>query len=755
MTETLEEELKKLIVPIIGEDGAFTGAGLEAAKRVHYGLTINICSPEFGADPAGVEDCSPAFQKAVDFLNALGGGVIEVPAGDFRFKPGFVHMKGYTAIRGQGRFATRLWIDNSAVDESTVETGLFHTGTYGQRVTDQSLFRSSISDLSIQVTNQDGSLTRIDKREAFGHISGEAFNDKVWGICYNTYLAPGPKEPDSVHYFNNIEIWNTAGGIALLGLDDQGCQVSNIRIRKTWKQGLLVGKPGDHPEAYEENPGNSAKPYRRAGAADNHFFNIDASSANMGLGGWAAFEVNTSQCYFTQCKAWYTKRGYSGAADLSGTLPTGDEVNIWNFSATQGTMKPGISNPDGDAKRFVKDGAGYYINGRDNVFTACMSQETGGHGWVVHGSCNVLTGCFGESPSFYDCVKNEARVNEAVGFLFTNWSWGVQATGCISKNAYKTHRDARLGFFVQNWASKLTLRDCKAYDMPLVSGVDDTEGEIFVHVPKASSLGEQVYVDVNDFHFSNFTRDTAPASGSSSPAPAAAALIPSEIGGVVAHWDFSDISKVTAAAGRVSAVEPILGTAPDGSLVQADDSKKPWVSSLAGRQAIKVNRGASEFLQAPEIGTAPISGGWSLAMVVAANESAEGQYLYSSIKGAGTTPASVTMNGKLELRPNSGGGSRGFTAKTAAGDLKLYTPAVVIMTVTGTGVEVWLDGVKSSETPPATGPTANLAGKATIGAYHDGNSGAGATFGEAALFSKPLTAEEIGGLNAYLSSKWG
>ena len=84
----------------------------------------------------------------------------EVPAGDFRFKPNFVQMKGYTAIRGQGRFATRLWIDNSAVDESTVETGLFHTGTYGQRTTDPSLFRTSISDMSIQVTNKDGSNAR-------------------------------------------------------------------------------------------------------------------------------------------------------------------------------------------------------------------------------------------------------------------------------------------------------------------------------------------------------------------------------------------------------------------------------------------------------------------------------------------------------------------------------------------------------------------------------------------------------------------
>ena len=741
-------------VPAINSQGNFFDKGLEAVMRVNFGRTVNVCSPQFGADPTGRVDCTPAFQAAVDYVSGLGGGTIIVPAGDFLLAPPFVKMTGYTAIRGEGRFATRLWVDNSKVTNLTEETGVFHTGTYNQRVTDQALFRSSITDLSIQVTSKDGSLTRDNPRSPFQHIPGEAFNDKVWGICYNTYLAPGPAEPDSVHYFSNIEIWNTAGGIALLGLDDQGCQVSDIRIRKTWKQGLLVGKPGDHPEAYEENTADPSKPIRRSGAADNHFFNIDASSANMGLGGWAAFEINTSQCYFTQCKAWYTKRGYSGVADLSGTLPTGDAVNIWNFAATQGTMKPGISNPDGDAKRFVKDGAGYYVNGRDNVFTACMSQETGGHGWVVNGSCNVLTGCFGESPSFYDCVKNQAQVNEAVGFLFTNWCWGVQATGCISKNAYKSHRDAKLGFFVQNWTAKLTLRDCKAYDMPFVNGVDGTNGEIFAHVPAVTSLSAEVSIDVNDLHVSTFTRDKVPSSGGSTgSALTAPALLPSEIPSVVAHWDFSDTSSVTASSGRVSSVAPITGSAPNGTLVQTDSAKMPWVSALGGRRALKVNRSASECIQAPDIGTTPVSGGWSLVMVTAVNLAVEGQYLYSSISGI-TNPASITVNSKLALRPNSGGGSKGYTAKTVDGGLKLYTPSVVVMTVTSSAVEVWVDGVKSPEAPVMTGATAGLAGKASIGAYHDGTSGVDATFGEVALFAKTLTPTEISGLTTYLAKKW-
>lgn len=754
MTE-VNQAVSPYRIPAINSEGRFFGKGLEAAMRVSFGRTVNVCSPEFGADPTGKTNSRPAIQKAIDHVSASGGGTVVVDAGDYLIDAEGLNMKGLVHLKGAGRFVTRLWLDASTVTESTVERGLIGIGTYGQRLQDRTLFRTSITDLSIQSTYKDGTLSRSSNGSPFQHIGGDNIQNKIWGICYNGFLGSGPAEPDSVHYMDNVEIWDMNGGVAILGLDDQGCQISNFRVRHTLKQGWLIGKPGDHPEAYEENPTDSKKPYRRAGAADNHFFNIDVSSANLGLGGWAAFEINTSQCYFTQCKAWYTKRGYSGAADLNGTLPTGDEVNIWNFSATQGTMVAGISNPDGDTKRFVKDGAGYYINGRDNVFTACMSQETGGHGWVVNGSCNVLTGCFGESPSFYDCVKNQAKVNEAVGFLFTNWCWGVQAAGCISKNAYKTHRDAKLGFFVQNWTSKLTIRDCKAYDMPFVNGVDDKDGEIFVHVPKASSLSEQVYVGVNDFHFSNFTRDTAPASsGSSSSAPVVAALIPSEVGGVVGHWDFSDASTVTASAGRVSAVAPLGGTAPDGTMVQAEQLKMPWVSALGGRSAIKVNRAASEFLQAPDIGNTPIAGGWSLVMVAAVNNPTDGQYLYSSIGGTSVSPASLTVNSKLALRPNSGGGSKGFTAKTADKALTQYVPAVIIMTVTSSAVEVWVNGVKSTEAPAVVGTTAGLIGKATVGSYYDGSAGADATFGEVALFAKTLTPTEISGLTTYLAKKW-
>lgn len=65
-------------LPAIGADGAFFGAGLDAAKRVFHGRTYNVCSPEFagGADPTGVKDCTPAIQAAVDKAAADGGAAL-------------------------------------------------------------------------------------------------------------------------------------------------------------------------------------------------------------------------------------------------------------------------------------------------------------------------------------------------------------------------------------------------------------------------------------------------------------------------------------------------------------------------------------------------------------------------------------------------------------------------------------------------------------------------------------------------------
>ena len=71
--------------------------------------------------------------------------------------------------------------------------------------------------------------------------------DNVAGVIFHTRIADAnPGEPDAVPTLSNIEIWDTAIGVVIPGLDDQGMKIDKIRIRQTLRQGLLVGKPVGH-----------------------------------------------------------------------------------------------------------------------------------------------------------------------------------------------------------------------------------------------------------------------------------------------------------------------------------------------------------------------------------------------------------------------------------------------------------------------------------------------------------------------------
>lgn len=728
----------------LNDDGTISGAGLDAVKRMQYGATFNICSPEFGADPTGVKDSTAAIQKAVSKAAATpGGGVVVIPGGEFRVSPPFINLKGYISIRGEGIGSSHLFIDQSKIDSNTVENGVFHTGTYDQRVFDRQLYRISLSEFSIHTTMPDGTILRGANGE-YQHIGAEFMNTKVWGITFNTYLGEGPADPDAVHTLENIEIWDTAGGIAFLGLDDQGCKATNIRVRRTGKQGLLVGKPFEHPEAYETNPNDAAKPYRRTGAADNKFIRMDISGANLSKGGYAGIEVYTAQCMFMQCTSWYHKRYMAG--DINATMD-GSTANIWNTKATKTTPVPGQKNLQADEFRYMRDGAGWYITGTRNEFANCTSQETGGHGWVMIGALCTYDSCRGESASYFDTAKEDAaKTGEAAGFFVSSWSWGTTLRGCIAQNAYKREQAAYVGFYFQDYSNRLRVRDCVTQNMPYNVPADITKGERAVIMPPHPQA--EVAIEVNDKFLSTFDRDKKVQ------APTAAPVVPSELGSVMAHWDFSDAAKVTSSGGRVSAVAMESGTATDGTLAQADAAKQPWLSTLGGRTAIKVKSSETDFLQAAAIGTAPISGGWTVAMVGSMNSNVNGQYFFSSIGVGAVKPASITATEMFGLRANSGGSSAGYTAKSADGSLTKFLPSVIIMTATTAGITVWVDGVKSVEAPTTTGAAVDLTGKATIGAYYGGTNGADATIGEAAIFSRALTDDEISALTAYFRSKW-
>ena len=721
-----------------GAPGAPGKDGKDGSLSLASGNTLYACDPKYGLDNTGVADCTVGINRIISEAKTLGIAAIVFGAGIFRVAPPFFNIHGYLSIVGSGVGSTFFLIDSSKVTASTVENGVFHTGTYNTRIQDPSMFRVTLRDFGIITSYKNGGIPRSGTTGALQHIPPEEMNDKVWGITFNTFLGAGPADPDAVCIVENIEIWDTCGGMAYLGLDDQGFKTKDIRIRRTGKQGLLVGKPADHPEAFEANPTDPLAPYRRSGAADNKFINVDVSSANLFKNGYAGIEVHTSQCKFINSTSWYNKRAYAGATDLK-TLPTGDEVNIWNLTPTKVQSYAGQVNASADPNRFAKDGAGWYIDGRDNNFISCTAQENGGHGFLVHGKINTFTDCRGESSSFYDSVSGNALGQEAAGFLITEWSWGSRFSGCIVNNAYPNRLATKVGFYIKKGTKQVILRDCRTYELPVIN-------KVVYNYLDGGSLGSEVYVEVDEYFFSNFKRDRK---GSIGPA-----LLPSEISSLSEHWDFSDTSKIEVLAGRVSTVTPVTTSLLDGDLKQPDGARQPILTSINGKTGIKTDHNYLHHLQIANIGSVDILNGWTLVIVASINNVIGTQYLYSSYSAGSLSPASITVNNKWAVRANSGGATNGYTVQSSEGSVVKYQPSVIVAVTTKDGVELWLDGVKQEVSVITTGLTTTLTGKATIGAYNDGSSGASASFGEVMIFKDALTDEEISGLTTHLKGKW-
>lgn len=727
MTELLEEvPPRQITVPVIGEDGAFTGDGLGAAQRVYSGITLNICSPEFGADPTGVEDCTPAIQAAVDKgrkLSTFGVVTIICPAGVYRVAPPFVHLWGHMTLRGDGIGSTIFLIDSSKIDESTVENGVFHTGTYNKRIDDPSIYRVTLRDFSIYTTLKSGAPS-YSSQKGFQHIAADQMNSKAWGITFNTNLGASPSDPDSVHTIENVEVWDTAGGVAFLGLDDQGCKTTNLRVRRTWNQGLLVGKPHRHPEGYENGS-------RRTGAADNKFIHADISGANQGQVGCAGIEVYTAQTKFLNSTSWYHRRYrediYSKTAKIEGDYSTYDSYDK------------------------MRDGAGWYIDGTRNIFIGCTSQETGGHGWVVKGSQTQMVSCIGESASYFDTAGPKGDtgkglyMNTAACFYIANWTHNSQLYGLRAQDAYNLGEASKWGFYVENYIKHFRLDSALTFHSKgkEADGTDKIASSVPTE-PRLIGAGTQMTIDGK-----TYPEVAAVGTGGQGAAEWVQELTPGETGALLAHWD-SSVS-MTAEGGKVSALPQLSGTAAE-PLAQADESKRPAASSLAGKAGFRSSLASPSFLQSANL---PTSTTWTVAFVAAVHTKANSQYLLSSIGAGSINPASIVVTDKLGLRLNSGGGSAGYTAKTADGALALHKPHVIVMVNDGSTVQVWLDGKKSAEAPVASGTVKPLGGRFTLGAYYAGTNPADATFGEAAVFSAALTDEQVSGVSAYLARKWG
>lgn len=396
---------------------------------------------EFNADPTGAVDSTAAINRAIQQAAERGGGTVHLPAGSYKVSYPFIELLGSVHLQGAGRESTTLFVDTAV--PVPVKTGVIHAGNYDEPRRGTANILMGVSDLFIKAEHA--------RRERTSNVPAN-----VGGIVFHTELGANPPEPDGAHRIENVIIWDMAYGIALFGLDDQACQVRNVRVRRTRDFGVCIGKPFEHPRAKVGGK-------RETGAGDNILDAVDVSGANISGGGFAGIECYTTNTTFTACKSWYNRRSNSGVEGAKGS--------IWD---TKGANSEHPHAP-------IKNGAGFYIHGGRNIFTGCTAQENGGHGFAIAGTANQLVGCRSASSSWGDVSSNSPV--SAADFFVANWAWGLVMTGNIAQSEYGEKTGAKYGYFFESWGHDIIARGNAGIAQPTAL--------------KAGSMGKNVIIEVN------------------------------------------------------------------------------------------------------------------------------------------------------------------------------------------------------------------------------------------------------------------
>ena len=418
--------------------------------------SVNVLDAPYRADPTGAQDSTKAIQDAVDAVAALGGGAVFIPGGIYKVSYPFIQLKGFVQVYGEGT-ATQIV---ATTDKTIVKkTGVFHTGTYEERLQDPTCLRFGVSNLMI--------------RSRKSGIQHQQWIPNLCGICFNTDLGKDPADPDAVPTLNFLEIWGMETGAAIIGIDDQAMKVFSLKTRHCGQSGLLVGKPVGHPEG-------------TGGAADNKFFGADIGGSNQSKSGYAGIEVWTSQTKFSLSTSWYTHRA-APFADLY-ALPTGSTAG----------QDVAAGAPSTANRRNQKDGAGWYIRATKCAFVECEAQENGGHGFIVAYGDNVLSECRAESSSYKGTVTAPAKINEASDFYVLNEGTdGTVLNACTSRSARKADGGARWSYYVETWFKGLAIVNCVSRDVATPSGWTG------VPVRTRSPQGDDVFIQVNNYMSTN------------------------------------------------------------------------------------------------------------------------------------------------------------------------------------------------------------------------------------------------------------
>lgn len=382
-----------------------------------------------GADPTGAADSTAAINQAIRRVHEAGGGTVHLPAGSYKVSAPFIELLGGVHLQGAGRESTIIFADTGAGAEQ--KTAIIHAGTWhAPRISKDNLLMG-VSDLWIKSSHARPSHVS----SATPRPGQDGMNPNIGGILLNTELGDNPAEPDGAHRIEDVLIWDVAFGVAVLGLDDQGCQLRNIRVRRTLGPGVVIGKSPEHITSVTAGR-------REIGAADNILDAVDVSGANIAGGTNAGFEIYATNTTLTACKSWYNRRSIAGVEGKVGS--------IWDTS---------------NMHRFTAAGAGFFIRGGRNILTACTAQENGGHGFVLVGHSSQVTGCRSASSSWHDCVSGEAKPAEAADFFVTNWAHHLILSSNITQAEYKG-KNAKYGFAIEKWAHDISGTSNMTVDIP-------------------------------------------------------------------------------------------------------------------------------------------------------------------------------------------------------------------------------------------------------------------------------------------------
>ncbi|WP_315328638.1 glycosyl hydrolase family 28-related protein [Rothia mucilaginosa] len=382
-----------------------------------------------GADPTGAADSTAAINQAIRRVHEAGGGTVHLPAGSYKVSAPFIELLGGVHLQGAGRESTIIFADTGAGAEQ--KTAVIHAGTWFTPRVGKDNLLMGVSDLWVKSSHARPSHVS----SATPRPGQDGMHPNIGGILLNTELGDNPPEPDGAHRIENVLIWDVAFGVAVLGLDDQGCQLRNIRVRRTLGPGVVIGKSPEHITSVTAGR-------REIGAADNILDCVDVSGANIAGGTSAGFEIYATNTTLIGCKSWYNRRSIAGVEGKVGS--------IWDTS---------------NMHRFTAAGAGFFIRGGRNMLASCTAQENGGHGVVIVGHSSQVTGCRSASSSWHDCVSGEAKPAEAADFFVTNWAHHLIFSNNIAQAEYKG-KNAKYGFAIEKWSHDISGTSNMTVDIP-------------------------------------------------------------------------------------------------------------------------------------------------------------------------------------------------------------------------------------------------------------------------------------------------